>query len=131
VTNTGKSSRSATFVAGRGGSSKQEREQLADVPLSTEQEAAVPVYIESIAGSLIDSARISVVAALAMLPPPNAPLIILPGTSDQMADDAAASTHGCLEQAMEWLDAARIHSAGALAAKGAPPTSFHVAGGGR
>lgn len=85
---------------------------------------SVPVYLESLAGSLIDAARISVMGALAMLPP--APLIVLPGTTDQEAEDAAATVHGCLEQAMEWLDAARVHAAGQLAAKGAPPTSFHA-----
>lgn len=90
------------------------------------QDEAVPVYIESLGGSLIDAARIAVMGALAMLPPPVAPLIVLPGTDDQMADDAAATAHGCLEQAMQWLDAARVHAAGELAAKGAPPTSFHA-----
>jgi hypothetical protein len=99
---------------------------------TTDQEKAasgeVPVYFESLAGSLIDSARISVMAAMAMLPAVDVPLIVLPGTSEQMAEDEAASVNGCLEQAMEWLDAARAHTVDALAAKGAPPTSLHVVG---
>ncbi len=88
----------------------------------------IPLYFESLAGSLIDSARISVMASLAMLPPPEVPLIILPGSESEMAEDAANSVHGCLEQAMQWLDAARALSAEELAAKGAPPTSLHVVG---
>lgn len=98
-----------------------------------EESPSVPVYSESMAGALIDSARISVMAALSMLPPREVPLIILPGEEEQMADDAAATVDGCLEQAMQWLDAARVHSIAA----GAPVTSLHVAsssleqGGGR
>lgn len=84
----------------------------------------IPVFQETIAGSLIDSARISVMASLALLPPPEVPRIILPGSAEQESDDAAASVHGCLEQAMSWLDAARMHTIEA----GAPVTSLHVAG---
>lgn len=86
---------------------------------------AVPVFQESMAGALIDSARISVMAALSLLPPPEVPLIILPGTAEQEGEDAAATVEGCLEQAMSWLDAARSHTIAA----GAPVTSLHVAGG--
>lgn len=93
----------------------------------SEVQEHVPVFQESMGGALIDSARISVMAALAMLPPREAPLIILPGTEEQMAGDAAATAEGCLEQAMEWLDAARVHTVAA----GAPVTSLHVAGPGR
>lgn len=85
---------------------------------------SVPVFQESMAGALIDSARISVMAALTMLPQLDVPLIVLPGDTEQMAEDAAASVQGCLEQAMDWLDAARAHTVAA----GAPVTSFHVAG---
>lgn len=85
----------------------------------------IPVYQESIGSSLIDAARIAVIAAMATLPRPEVPLIILPGSAEQEADDAAATVHGCLEEAMEWLDAARRHTVAA----GAPVTSFHrVAG---
>jgi hypothetical protein len=86
---------------------------------------AVPVFEESLGSALIDAARISVMAALTLLPPPPAPLIILPGAADEMAEDAAATTHGCLEQAMQWLDAARAHTV----ENGAPVTSLHVARG--
>lgn len=90
----------------------------------------VPVYLESIGGALIDSARIAVMGALALLPPPAAPLIVLPGMPDQMAADAASSVHGCLEEAMQWLDAARVQAAGELAAKGVDAvTSLHAIGG--
>lgn len=93
-------------------------------------EPDVPVYLESIGGALIDAARISVMGALALLPPPIAPLIILPGTTDEMAEDAANSVHGCLEQAMQWLDAARVQAAGELAEKGVDAvTSLHAIGG--
>lgn len=95
-------------------------------PIVSQQAEAlsVPVYRESMAGALIDSARISVMAALTMLPPREAPLIVLPGDAEQMADDTAATLEGCLEQVMEWLDAARVHSVAA----GVPVTSLHVAG---
>lgn len=98
------------------------------------EQPEIPVYQESLGGALIDSARISVMAALAMLPAlpaPPAPLIILPGREDEMAEDAMATLHGCLEQAMQWLDAARTHAASELVAKGVPLTSLHVAGGRR
>ncbi len=108
----------------------------ASAPQASAPDASTPHYIESLAGALIDSARISVMAAIAMLPAPPAPLIVLPGpaaprglrrpgTPEQMADDAAATPHGCLEEAMQWLNAARVHTAGELAAKGVPPTSLH------
>lgn len=96
-------------------------------PHNVESANQVPVFQETIAGSLIDSARISVVAALSLLPPPEAPLIVLPGSEQQMSEDAAASVHGCLEQAMEWLDAARRHTIVA----GAPVTSLHAVGASR
>jgi hypothetical protein len=81
----------------------------------------IPVYAESLVGALIDSARISVMAALALRPEPPAPLIITPGMPEEMADDVAASIDGCLDQAMQWLDLAR-----AAAAVEVPPTSLHV-----
>jgi len=90
----------------------------------TKTSDTIPVFRESLAGALIDSARISVMAALAMLPPPEGPLIILPGAPPDMADDPSATPHGCLEEAMQWLDAARVHTVDA----GAPVTSLHVAG---
>jgi len=88
--------------------------------------SGVPVFRESLGGSLIDSARISVMAALAILPPPDVPMIILPGTVEDESEDAAVSVHGCLDQAMQWLDAARAHTIAA----GAPVTSLHVANAG-
>lgn len=94
--------------------------------MSADATNTIPVFHESLSGALIDSARISVMAALAMLPPAAAPLIVLPGTEDEMAADAAGTVRGCLEQAMEWLDAARMRAMETLAAKGAPPTSLHV-----
>lgn len=86
----------------------------------------IPVFEESIAGALIDSARISVMASLSMLPPPDrkpTSPIILPGAPDEMAEDPIETAQGCLEQAMSWLDAARQHTIEA----GAPVTSLHVA----
>lgn len=94
--------------------------------MSDRDETQVPVFREHMGGALIDSARISVMAALAMLPPPDAPLIVLPGNAEEESEDAAGSIHGCLEQAMEWLDAARVHTIEA----GAPVTSLHVAAAG-
>ena len=86
----------------------------------------VPVYIESLGGSLIDAARIAVMGALTLLPAPPAPLIVLPGTPQQEAEDAASTVQGCLEMAMEWLDAARAMAAEQLTEKGEPLTSLHV-----
>lgn len=90
---------------------------------------ALPMFEESLAGALIDSARISVMAATALLPhtPHPAPLIILPGTEEQQAEDAACTVEGCLEQAMQWLDAAR----GFTVLAGAPVTSLHAVAGRR
>lgn len=85
--------------------------------------AAVPVYRESLSGALIDSARISVMAAIALLPPADAPRIILPGDSHDPTDPTATS-QGCLDEAMAWLDAARVHTLNA----GAIATSLHVVG---
>lgn len=83
----------------------------------------IPVFRESIGSALIDSARISVMAALMLLPPRAAESrIILASDPDYQPPEA--SPHGCLEQAMEWLDAARVHTIEA----GAPVTSLHVAG---
>jgi hypothetical protein len=89
----------------------------------------IPVYQEQIGGALIDAARISVMGAIALLPPPEVPRIIMPGTDQQMAEDAACSVHGCLDEAMRWLDAARAMAALHLETKGSPPTSLHVVGG--
>lgn len=96
-----------------------------DPAASATPHPVVPLFRESMAGALIDSARISVMAALSMLPPPVAPLIILPGEPDETAEDPIATAEGCLEQAMSWLDAARAHTIEA----GAPVTSLHVARG--
>lgn len=76
-----------------------------------------PMYRESIGGSLIDSARISVMAAAVMFPEERAPLIVTPE-----AGPPEPTLHDCLEQAMNWLDAARHLSV----EKGAPVTSLHV-----
>lgn len=83
-----------------------------------------PVSHESLGGALIDSARISVMAAMAMLPPDVAPKIILPGADGE--DDAPPSIHDCLAQAMQWLNAARIQT---IELSDAPVTSLHVVGG--
>lgn len=87
--------------------------------------SAIPTIEESIPGALIDSARISVMAAAMMFgdeqPPP---AILLPGEEPQ------PTVGECLAQAMEWLNAARTLS---IEQAPAPPTSLHVvqAGGGR
>jgi hypothetical protein len=87
-------------------------------PLCTrcaEKEAGTPVYAESIGGALIDSARISVMAAGSIIPPQSQ--LVLPG------DSGAPNIHDCLEQAMQWLDAARAQT---VERATTPPTSFHV-----
>lgn len=76
----------------------------------------VPVFEESIGAALIDSARISVMAAIGLLP--RQPVIVLPGDPDE-----GPTVHDCLDQAMQWLDAARVQT---IEQTGTPPTSFHV-----
>lgn len=79
----------------------------------------IPVHEETLGGSLIDAARISVMGAMHILPDRPGPVIISPGEPDS----AHESVHECLEQAMEWLNAARAVSIGQASA---PPTSMHV-----
>lgn len=74
-----------------------------DPPLcSSCAKTPTPVFNETIGGALIDSARISVLAALSVLPN-SSPIVLSP------LDDDGPSLHDCLGQAMEWLDAARAH----------------------
>jgi hypothetical protein len=76
-----------------------------------------PVFEESIGGALIDAARINVMAALHVLPPPQAlDKIVLPGEDHPNA-------HDCLKRAMELLNAARALT---VAQSQATPTSLHV-----
>lgn len=89
--------------------------------MTTPATEGTPVFTESIGAALIDSARISVMAAMSMLP---APLIITLPEEVLDPDEAAASVHGCLEQAMQWLDGARVITV----QQGAPVTSLHVVG---
>jgi hypothetical protein len=77
----------------------------------------LPLFVETIGGSLIDSARISVMAAMAMIPEHR---IVLPGGGE---DPDAPNLHNCLEEAMEWLNAARVQS---IERSRTPPTSLHV-----
>lgn len=78
---------------------------------------AIPQFNESMGGALIDSARISVMAALGLLPEwPRK--IVLPGDDP----DSRPSLHECLDQAMQWLDAARVQT---IEQSGRPPTSLH------
>lgn len=76
-----------------------------------------PVFMESMAGALIDSARISVMAATGMLPAYTR--IVLPGDEE----DGPPNVHDCLDQAMQWLDAARVQT---IEQGDTPPTSLHV-----
>jgi hypothetical protein len=75
-----------------------------------------PVFNESIGGALIDSARISVMAAMRMLPVRQ---IVVPSA---VIEGDTASVHNCLEEAMQWLEAARVLTV----QQGAPVTSVHV-----
>ena len=87
---------------------------MADNPQEPQrQEEVIPVTTETIGGSLIDSARISVMAASALLPVKR---IILAN------EDPRASVHACLDQAMNWLDMARELTI----EDGAPVTSVHI-----
>lgn len=80
----------------------------------------IRIFDETIGGALIDSARISVMAAIRAFP--SEPTIVLPGEEDQPA------VSDCLIQAMQWLDAARALT---LERSGTAPTSLHfVAEGG-
>lgn len=91
---------------------------LTDPPVCSRcDEAGVPLYKESIGGALIDSARISVMAAAGMIPRSQ---IIVP---DAIVAGDTASVHNCLEEAMSWLDAARALT---IEHGAQPPTSIHV-----
>jgi hypothetical protein len=81
-------------------------------------EATPPVFNESIADALIDSARISVMAAIELRPFYERPLIVMP-------DDEAQppNVHECLSQAMQWLNAARAMT---IEQAALAPTSIHV-----
>jgi hypothetical protein len=75
-----------------------------------------PMFQESMAGALIDSARISVMASMGMLPAYSR--IVLPGDEDE-----PPNVHDCLDQAMQWLNAARAQT---IEQSGTPPTSLHI-----
>jgi hypothetical protein len=101
------------------------RKQSADAgELHDGRTAEVRVFVEQIPGALIDSARISVMAALHLLPAePSVTRIVLPG------DDAAEplSVRDCLIEAAQWLDGARAMT---VQESATAPTSLHVVGGG-
>ena len=82
---------------------------IAPAPAAQEQ---TPVFTESIGGALIDSARISVMAAMQFFPEPS--LSAYPDHPD---------VQQCLLEAMEWLNAARAIT---VEQSAAPPTSLHV-----
>jgi hypothetical protein len=91
-----------------------EQSRVADVA-NTAAPESLPVFAESIGGALIDSARISIMAAVSILPA--AKKILL-------ADEADGYTvQDCLDEAMEWLDAARVKM---VKTADVPPTSLHV-----
>jgi len=79
-----------------------------------------PVFNESVGGALIDAARISIMGAMELLPP--APMILLPG------EDEIRSVQDCLEEAMNWLNAARVRT---IELAEEAPTSTHIIGAGR
>lgn len=67
-------------------------------------EKTVPVFQESMGGALIDAARISITAAHALLPKKPAKLVLMQG------EQPTPTAHECLEEAMNWLDAARAQT---------------------
>jgi len=75
---------------------------------------SVPVFDETIGGALIDAARINVMAARTAFPA--ASVVLLPGDEDE------PTIAVCLEQAAQWLDAARAMT---IEQATAPPTSLH------
>lgn len=79
-----------------------------------EHAPGVPVTKESLAGALLDAARINVVAAMSLLP---APAAIIQSEDE----DPGLELQMCLEQAANWLDHARAMVRG-------PVTSVHVVG---
>jgi hypothetical protein len=83
-------------------------------------EKVTPIFNETMGGALIDAARIAVMAAMQMIPQSR---IVLPS---DVADDAILdppTLHNCLEEAMQWLNAARAQS---LEKSKTPATSIHV-----
>jgi hypothetical protein len=71
---------------------------------------------------VIDAARISVMAAMHLIPmdADNPPRIVLPGEDEA---DFAPTVHECLQQAMQWLDHARQLT---IEQASTPPTSVHI-----
>ncbi len=82
--------------------------------------AGPPVFDETIAGALIDAARINVMAARTAFDS-QIPLIAIPGDADDVPTLAE-----CLAQAATWLDAARAIT---ITRSPAEPTSIHVVAG--
>lgn len=78
-----------------------------------------PVFLETYGSALIDAARITAGTARMFFPEEDAPVIQIPG------QDPPLTVQLCLEQAMNWLDAAREAS---LDNAQAPPSSLHVVG---
>jgi len=78
----------------------------------------LPLFPESVGSALIDSARISAMAAMLAFPPPPESRIV-PSDAEQ---EVEATVFDCLALAMVWLDAARVMTV----QKGAPATSLHV-----
>lgn len=81
---------------------------------------ASAVFIETIGGSLIDAARISIMGARAMIPPAEPSRIVMPGKEEE-----PVSVHEALGEAMNWLDLARSITVSKMTG---PPTSLHVVG---
>lgn len=95
------------------------RIEQAAIEATDAEEISPERYAESIGSALIDAARISIMGALAMLP--DAPMIVPPG------DENVPCVQNCLDQAMQWLEAARVRTIELGYTK---PTSIHAVEGG-
>jgi hypothetical protein len=90
-----------------------------ETPQPGQPESGPPVFAETMGGAVIDAARISTMAAMHLIPEAPESAILLPSSAEEASD----SIHGCLEQALMWLNQARQLS---VEQQPAPPTSLHI-----
>jgi len=86
------------------------------VPNATDNAPAIPIFDETLGGALIDAAGIAIMAALHAFTSAAARVLVA-------GDEQTPTIADCLQQAMEWIRAARMLT---LADASDAPTSLHV-----